>query len=215
MFLIAVLKSNSMFGCYTAVAIFHHLHFLPSFSLHSALNMSLNFSSALCSLQGPCGICRPMNPWRWWSSTTACRPWPTRSSSPTRGGSTSQTRTQSPAMPSGPPSSRTPPAASGGVRTKVVYARIRLMSHQALFLNLVLLRDVWHQMDCVDVWFPFTKRMFKWLVHRIKWEIKVAIFHYCPTFYNKTDQLIDRRSQPADLAIMKVIFSHSPTLNVP
>lgn len=54
-----------------------------------------------------------MNPWRWWSSTTACRPWPTRSLSPTQGGSTSQMRTRSPATLSGPPSSRTPPAASG------------------------------------------------------------------------------------------------------
>lgn len=26
-----------------------------------------------------CGICHPTSPWRWWSSTTACRPWPTRS----------------------------------------------------------------------------------------------------------------------------------------
>lgn len=64
-------------------------------------------------LQEPCGICHPMNRWRWWSSTTACRPWPTRSSSRTPAGSTSPTRTRSPAMPSGPPSSRTRPAVSG------------------------------------------------------------------------------------------------------
>lgn len=78
------------------------------------------FLSLLCYLQERCGICRPTNPWRWWSLTTACRPWPTRSSSPTRGGSTSRTRTRSPATLSGPPSSRTPPAASGRVRLKVV-----------------------------------------------------------------------------------------------
>lgn len=85
------------------------------------------FHFYLIPRQGPCGICRPMNPWRWWSSTTVCRPSPTRLLFRIRAGSTSPTRIPSPAMPSGPPSSRTPLAASGRRSPTVIYSWIKVI----------------------------------------------------------------------------------------
>ena len=103
----------------------HSLCLLPgSFFLSLSSELKYNSCSTSVSRQEPCGICRPMNPWRWWSSTTACRPWPTRWSFPTQGGSTSPTRTRSRAMQSGPPSSRTPLAASGWFSLKISYKSV-------------------------------------------------------------------------------------------
>lgn len=94
------------------------LHHNTTILICLLISLSFNY------LQEPSGICRPMNRWRWWSSTMACRPWPTRSSSPTQGGSTSQMRTQSLVTPNGPPSSRTPPAASGRASQKLNQADV-------------------------------------------------------------------------------------------
>lgn len=127
---------------------FFYLPFLNHLFLyrHTTILICLLISPSFNYLQEPFGICRPMNLWRWWSSTMACRPWPMRSSSPTQGGSTSQMRTRSLAMPNGPPSSRTPPAASGRASQKVVNTWIKWMSiNSTQFLNVVmdLFRDGW------------------------------------------------------------------------
>ncbi len=89
-----------------------------------------------CVSQERCGISPPMSLWRWSSSTTACRRWPTRSFSLTRVWEETRTTRPDPETPSGTRSSRTLQDAWGSFSLNALQPPNRLKSSSlTLLLN--------------------------------------------------------------------------------